>query len=1047
VGLGPALPVSNFGPDRPERTTASPPGEAPPVRPMGAPAVPLFCAPIQAAEARGPLIQLPDWKLVGAYLQLHESDAFMLGQGTYGKVYAAFDTKNDCPKAVKVVPLSEAWRLVASVAEVLSLQHLPSHPNLVKGELLHRPASISTPGALLIVMPRCTGTVSSYLRKNNAMAFSAQTRQKGAIPPATCAAFSSDLLSAVRHLHFHGVVHGDLSPNNLLVFLTENHRAVLRVGDFRTSRVVQGWKGEAPPRTPIRGLPGGHSTFSYSAPENLPETPGGQVGFPIDDWSVGALISEWHLGWWWTRPHGYNTWTREDWVKCQGSILQGALHELQHRAPELEPAAVGALCQLLEVNPLQRASVCDVVTRLGHGATAPPECSTPLLLGSLGSELAPVKSPAARARKAGVMNSRKAVPAANLHHSSASPHCPSGPDRSSRQGSRWVRLQPADVSEEMCKCTGHCSTNCPARRPRRVFGQSVRQTCTNMQSPGSAMCNSCRCGEPGCNKVRRQGEAFCGRHGLQLVTAASPERGVPPAPLSCRAGTSTGSGAQAPEDSAGPAPDPISGPRCLPTVEEMASLFKRHATSGVTPDFFPEGGRLLVLRPHVAARTVLSSPGEVLLGYPPPRDAIGHPWLVAARCCRLALGRATLHSVTPLKGPPWYHWEAQAHSEDPKRAASWSPWYLWKFLEPQPFPCPQICPPFGAVKYITAQQWASRATPEDTQDSPELEKAREGAARAIAHLLSPWAGPGPGGCLPTPATPGPDQPRSTRHRRHPRKTKDMKDGGQGTGKGQKGHAAQDQTRERAKPAGRKRKAERPDLEQTPAGSHAGKVRRQGDPGPRAKAAGQGEEGTSNSSSAHSPAAAQQPVTGAGKGGLPAPGQSPPAGAMPGGHGLRPGPTRSAISRLLPDVSLSRRAGQVFKLLHAITLVKQFLTPTDLVSFVGLHPQTMDNLALQALVLRWERLRHRDAAAQWCHVTLDYRMNHVTGIATWCQRQNLVSAVPPSAHRDTGVVILAGDDAQFLEALLPRSGPRGKRSSRCTCLLYASGMARADSGAC
>jgi hypothetical protein len=68
------------------------------------------------------------------------------------------------------------------------------------------------------------------------------------------------------------------------------------------------------------------------------------VGFPIDDWSVGALISDWRLGWWWTRPRGYESWTREDWVKWQGLVLEGVLHKLQPQATELEPAVVSALC-------------------------------------------------------------------------------------------------------------------------------------------------------------------------------------------------------------------------------------------------------------------------------------------------------------------------------------------------------------------------------------------------------------------------------------------------------------------------------------------------------------------------------------------------------------------------------------------------------------------------------------------------------------------------------------------------------------------------------
>jgi len=1066
--------------------TAGPVREDLPAHSKEAPPVPWFCAPIQAADAQGLLRQLPDWKRVDPHLKLNESNALaVLGRGSYGKVYAALDTKHHCTKAVKVVTLTDPCNLVSSVAEVLAQLQLPAHPNLLKGELLHSPPSGRSPGALQVIMPQCFGTVETYLHHH--MACSAPTRKPHAIPQQTCIAFSSDLLSAVRHLHFHGVVHGDLSPNNLLVFVSGT-RAVLRVGDLGASRVVQGWKGESPPRTPIPGLPGGFCTFSYCAPENLLRTEGGQVGFPIDDWSVGAMISEWYLGWWWTRPHGYSFWSREHWVECHGAIVQGATYELQCRAPELEQAVVGALCKLLEVNPLQRASVNDVVSTLGAGASPAPACSTPLLLRSPGPLLTARKSPAERGQNAGVCFGRAG---------STSPSCPAGAAVPHHQA--WVRLQEAKVSEDFCKCKGHCSTNCPARGKRLICKQPIRQSCPNRQAPGRIFCESCRCQEPGCNKSRSEGSTLCRRCDSQVVSAASSGRGIPTAPLSSRAGTSAGSSTQELEQ---PAPHPTSSPHRLPTVAEMAALFKRETISCATPDFFPDESRLLILRSHVAARVVLSSPGEALLRFPPPRGSVGTCWLLGARSCRLALGQATLESVTLLKAPQWYHWEAQAHSEDPKHAGGVTDFYVWKFVNAEPWQYPRICPKLGAFKYLTAPQWAAQqATPEDTQDSPELKKARDAAAQEVSSLLSPWAGPGPGVRLPpTPGqTPAPDKPSSKRQH-HPRKKKDEKEEQQGAGTGQEGNAA--------KHKGRKRKAETPDQEGTPRGDHSGKVLRQGDPGPMAEAAGQGKEGTGDSSPAHSLAAPQQPMTGAGRGSLAAPCQppqavaeaagqgkegtsasssahlaaaqqletgggegDPPAPCCPPPDGARPsGASLGPAGWLPPAATLSQHACQVFELLHALAPIKQWLQPMDLQSFVRLHPQTKDDLALQVMVamvkhplfaedlvdhalktqggeshtdrlaratrkaleLHSERLQHRDAATLQCHATLDYHISHVTGVATWCQRLKLVSKVPSSSQGAAEGLMLspAGQqyfwtgDTTLLQGLVPRSGLAG-----------------------
>lgn len=154
---------------------------------------------------------------------------------------------------------------------------------------------------------------------------------------------------------------------------------------------------------------------------------------------------------------------------------------------------------------------------------------------------------------------------------------------------------------------------------------------------------------------------------------------------------------------------------------------------------------MLVVPPHVAARVVLSSLGEALLGFGAPRGTIGHTWLLAARSSRLVLGCATLHHVSRLQGSEWIRWESQAHSDNHKRAEQGGKdWYLWQFSEAKVFTRPLICPPLGQLKYISREQWERLATPEAVRDSPGLRAARAAAAEAILSLPSCWAGPGPG---------------------------------------------------------------------------------------------------------------------------------------------------------------------------------------------------------------------------------------------------------------------------------------------------------------
>ena len=472
-------------------------------------------------------------------------------------------TKHHTPKAVKAVALHNPQQVEAAMAEVLALKRLPPHPNLITGEVLRR---LAPPKALCIVMPQCLGPVECYL-SNFKFARAAQNRQQSQLPSSTRAAFSRDLLSAVRHLHCNGVVHGDLAPGNLLVHLRD-HRANLRVGDLSMSRVVQNWSGEPTPRSSIRGLPGGWCTFNYSAPENLEISQGGKVGFPIDDWSVGALISEWCLGWWWTRPDGSEAWARREWIQFKGKLLQGVLQELQS-ASELEPTTVGALCSLLEADPLRRACVCDVVEALGPPVDSPPLTATPHLLSSPGlANPTPTAfpQPVVSGPRAG-QETTSPLPPKELSSASLAPL----DEKLVAHGTlSWTRLSDAATSEDQCTCSGHCAASCPARQHRKCGESRVRLRCPNATAAGRKFCHSCLCRVEGCAQRRFEGAAHCHRHGSQSVQ--SPNPGLPV----------TGRAEQEPPPAVRASPALVAAadgpalPRTTgPSVPAMAALFVR----------------------------------------------------------------------------------------------------------------------------------------------------------------------------------------------------------------------------------------------------------------------------------------------------------------------------------------------------------------------------------------------------------------------------------------------------------------------------------------
>ncbi|KAJ7809548.1 kinase-like domain-containing protein [Mycena olivaceomarginata] len=88
-----------------------------------------------------------------------------------------------------------------------------------------------------------------------------------------------DVVSGMKHLHDHGVVHGDVKPEN---FLVDKH-GVACVIDFGTSR-IQGIKGFTTSHRP--------STSVYYAPEmwGAPDEAGAEASFKSDVWAVACVL-------------------------------------------------------------------------------------------------------------------------------------------------------------------------------------------------------------------------------------------------------------------------------------------------------------------------------------------------------------------------------------------------------------------------------------------------------------------------------------------------------------------------------------------------------------------------------------------------------------------------------------------------------------------------------------------------------------------------------------------------------------------------------------
>jgi len=115
---------------------------------------------------------------------------------------------------------------------------------------------------------------------------------RGALSRAAVLAVAKQLLGALSVAHEHGVVHGDLKPQNLLIDAT----GLLKVTDFGVARLVREARSsrhksspfddaDAPPR--LTGAVVG--TPEYMAPEQLIGEPSSQV---TDLYAAGVVLKE-----------------------------------------------------------------------------------------------------------------------------------------------------------------------------------------------------------------------------------------------------------------------------------------------------------------------------------------------------------------------------------------------------------------------------------------------------------------------------------------------------------------------------------------------------------------------------------------------------------------------------------------------------------------------------------------------------------------------------------------------------------------------------------
>ncbi|XP_033873400.3 serine/threonine-protein kinase D3 isoform X1 [Acipenser ruthenus] len=186
----------------------------------------------------------------------------VLGSGQFGIVYGGKHRKTGRDVAIKVIdkmrfPTKQESQLRNEVAILQNLHH----PGIVNLECM-----FETPERVFVVMEKLHGDMLEMILSS----------EKSRLPERITKFLVTQILVALRHLHFKNIVHCDLKPENVLLASAEPFPQV-KLCDFGFARII----GEKSFRRSVVGTP------AYLAPEVLRSK---GYNRSLDMWSVGVIV-------------------------------------------------------------------------------------------------------------------------------------------------------------------------------------------------------------------------------------------------------------------------------------------------------------------------------------------------------------------------------------------------------------------------------------------------------------------------------------------------------------------------------------------------------------------------------------------------------------------------------------------------------------------------------------------------------------------------------------------------------------------------------------
>jgi serine/threonine protein kinase len=253
----------------------------------------------------------------------------LLGRGGSGEVWRARPRGGGPPVAVKVLVAGDAERQAREAALLGALDH----PHLVRlHEVVHQPRRGGPPRVALVLDLLEGGSLAALLAR------------RGRLRPGEVVTALAPVAAALARAHEEGVVHGDLSPGN--VVFTAEGRPVLT--DLGVARVL----GEEA---------AGEVTPAYVDPA---VARGGAPGPASDVFGVAAAAFH--------SLTGVAPWNAATPADTLAVAAEGELPDLAALAPDAPPALLEVVARGLSADPHARGSAAAFALDLRHACRPEP---------------------------------------------------------------------------------------------------------------------------------------------------------------------------------------------------------------------------------------------------------------------------------------------------------------------------------------------------------------------------------------------------------------------------------------------------------------------------------------------------------------------------------------------------------------------------------------------------------------------------------------------------------------------------------------------------